>query len=187
MLVRSLGIPEVKLVTPKRFFDERGFFCETYTKRNLTEAGIDAEFVQDNHSLSVVRGTVRGLHFQIPPHAQGKLLRVVHGAIFDVVVDIRRGSPSFGQHVSTVLSAENWDQLWVPVGFAHGFCTLEPNTEVLYKTTDYYSPDSSFGIRWDDPALQIAWPVRTDEVILSTMDRTLPLLSELPLSFQFGM
>jgi dTDP-4-dehydrorhamnose 3,5-epimerase len=183
MLVRPLQIPEIKLITPTRFVDERGFFSETYSRRCLIEAGIDADFVQDNHSFSAAIGVVRGLHFQISPHAQGKLIRVARGAVFDVVVDIRHGSPTFGQHISTVLSADNWAQLWVPVGFAHGFCTLEANTEVLYKTTDYYSPESSRGIKWDDPTLQIAWPVQAANAILSAIDRSYPPLSELPAQF----
>ena len=159
MLVQPLEIPDVKLITPQRFYDERGFFSETYNRQRLAEFGIEADFVQDNHSFSSAKGVVRGLHFQVSPHAQGKLVRVTRGAIFDVALDIRRGSPTYGRHVSTVLSAENWAQLWIPVGFAHGFCTLEPNTEVLYKTTAYYAPECSRGIKWDDPALGIAWPV----------------------------
>ena len=165
-------------MTPDRFFDERGFLSETYSKRRLSEVGIHADFVQDNQSVSTAKGVVRGLHFQIAPHAQDKLVRVSRGAIFDVAVDIRSGSPTFGKHVSAILSAENWNQLWVPVGFAHGFCTLEPDTEVHYKTTGYYSPESSRGIRWNDPALGIRWPVEADQAILSDGDRTCPMLSQ---------
>lgn len=178
LLLTEFEIPDVKLITPKRFFDARGFFSETYTERSLIDAGIDADFVQDNQSYSSTMGVVRGLHFQSPPHAQGKLVRVAQGAIFDVALDIRRGSPTYGQHVSAVLSAENWNQLWIPVGFAHGFCTLEPDTAVLYKTTDYYAPECSHGIRWDDPALRIAWPIRADQAVLSEVDLRYPPLAE---------
>ena len=166
--VRSLAISDVKVITPSIFRDERGFLSETYSRRALAEAGIDADFVQDNHSLSRTRGVLRGLHFQTEPFAQGKLVRVLRGAIFDVAVDIRRGSPTFGQHVSCVLSAENWSQMWVPAGFAHGFCTLEPDTEVLYKVTAFYAPQCDKGIAFDDPDIgnrladppQRALPVR---------------------------
>lgn len=185
MHVEALAIPDVKRFTPRVFRDERGLFAETYSQRALAEADVHAMFVQDNHSLSSAKGVVRGLHFQKPPHPQGKLVRVVRGAIFDVAVDIRQGSPSFGRHVSSVLSAENWAQLWVPAGFAHGFCTLEPQTEVLYKVTDYYAPQSDSGIAWDDPALGIAWPVRAEEAILSEKDRKLARLGDLEPVFQF--
>jgi dTDP-4-dehydrorhamnose 3,5-epimerase len=184
MLVQSLQISGVKLVTPKRMYDERGFFSETYNRRRLAEAGIPVDFVQDNHSFSSRKGVVRGLHFQISPHAQGKLIRVARGAIFDVALDIRRGSPTFGRHVSTVLSADNWAQLWIPVGFAHGFCTLKPDTEVLYKTTAYYSAEYSRGIRWDDPALRIAWP-NIGSFVLSEADQANPRFADLP-DFEFG-
>lgn len=179
LLITELAIPDVKLITPKRFFDARGFFSETYTKRSLAEAGIDAEFVQDNHSHSSAKGVVRGLHFQVPPHAQDKLVRVAQGAIFDVAVDIRPGSATFGGHVSAVLSADNWQQIWIPAGFAHGFCTLEPNTTVLYKTTGYYAPECSLGINWNDPALRIAWPIKADQAVLSETDRAYPPLAAL--------
>lgn len=182
-VITSLAIQDVKLVTPKRFSDERGFFSEVYKKRELAEAGIEADFVQDNHSLSTSRGVVRGLHFQINPHAQGKLIRVVRGAIFDVAVDLRHGSKTFGQHVSAILSAENWSQLWVPVGFAHGFCTLETDTEVVYKVTDKYAPECDRGMMWNDPALAIAWPVSAAEAILSDKDTKLPRLDDLPRYF----
>jgi dTDP-4-dehydrorhamnose 3,5-epimerase len=180
MLVRALEIPDVKLITPKRIYDKRGFFSETYRRQCLTEAGVDADFVQDNHSFSSVKNVVRGLHFQVDPHAQGKLVRVIRGSIFDVALDIRCGSPTYGQHVSAILSAENWIQFWIPEGFAHGFCTLEPNTEVLYKTTGYYAPGSSRGIKWDDPALRIAWPVAAKHAVLSDADRNFPRFADLP-------
>jgi dTDP-4-dehydrorhamnose 3,5-epimerase len=179
MQVESLAIPDIKLLVPQTFRDERGLFVETYSKRTLDAAGVSVTFVQDNHSVSRAKGVVRGLHFQKPPHAQGKLVRVTRGAIFDVAVDIRRGSPTYGRHVGAVLSAENWAQLWVPVGFVHGFCTLEPDTEVIYKVTDYYAPECDSGIAWDDPALGINWPVSGGEAILSEKDRRLPRLAEL--------
>jgi len=183
--VKPQAIPEVVLITPKIFRDARGFFSETYNRRELMEAGIDASFVQDNCSLSRARGVIRGLHFQVPPHPQGKLVRVARGAILDVAVDIRRGSPTFGRHVSTILSAENWSQLWVPVGFAHGFCTLEPDTEVIYKTTDFYAQDCDRGVAFDDPDIAIAWPVPPAEAILSDKDRRQPRLRDLPAYFSF--
>ena len=163
----ALAIPEVRLIVPDRFRDERGFFSETYSRRALAEAGIADEFVQDNHSLSVPAGTVRGLHYQLPPFAQAKLVRVMRGAILDVAVDLRRGSPTFGRHVAATLSAAAWNQLFVPVGFAHGFCTLEPDTEVVYKVTAYYSREHDRGIRWDDPELGIDWPVDPAAAVLS--------------------
>jgi dTDP-4-dehydrorhamnose 3,5-epimerase len=188
MHVQALEIPNVKLVTLKRSYDERGFFSETYNRRELAALGLEAEFVQDNHSFSKAKGVVRGLHFQVSPHAQGKLVRVARGAIFDVAVDIRRGSPTFGRHVSAVLTDEkNWAQMWIPIGFAHGFCTLEPDTEVLYKTTDYYSLECSRGIAWDDPALGIAWPVNRDEAILSQADRRNPLFADLAPAFELAL
>jgi dTDP-4-dehydrorhamnose 3,5-epimerase len=179
MQIKRLPIPEIKLVTPKIFKDARGFFSETWSARELAEVGITAQFVQDNHSQSCARGVIRGLHFQSTPHAQGKLIRVIRGAIFDVAVDIRHGSPTFGRYVSAVLSAENWSQIWVPVGFAHGFCTLEDDTEVIYKVTDYYAPDCDCGLAWDDPDLGIDWPVAPTEAILSDKDRRHPRLKEL--------
>src|SRR6476620_6974782 len=157
--VQALAIPDVKVITPTIVRDERGFFSETYSRRALEQAGIHADFVQDNQSLSRAKGVVRGLHFQTEPFAQGKLVRVLRGSIFDVAVDIRRGTPTFGRHVSHVLSAENWSQIWVPVGFAHGFCTLEPDTEVVYKVTALYAPQCDKGIAFDDPDLGIAWPI----------------------------
>jgi dTDP-4-dehydrorhamnose 3,5-epimerase len=184
--IRPLTIAEVKLVIPKIHRDGRGFLSETYNRRLMNAAGIAAEFVQDNHSLSVEAGTLRGLHFQIPPHAQGKLVRVVRGAIFDVAVDIRTGSPTFGQHVSAILSAGNWTQMWIPPGFAHGFCTLEPNTEVIYKVTAYYAPECDRGLQWDDVVLGIEWPVGPDNVKLSDKDRKQPVLKEIAPAFVFG-
>lgn len=186
MEIRSLTIPDVKLVVPVVHRDERGFFCETYSARQLHEAGVNVDFVQDNHSLSVVEGVVRGLHFQIEPHAQGKLVRVVKGSILDVAVDIRTGSPTFGKHVAEVLTAENFHQLWVPVGFAHGFCTLESNTEVIYKVTSYYAPDCDRGIAWNDPDIGIEWPVAEDKAVLSAKDRSQPRLADLGPVFSYS-
>lgn len=185
MEVQSLAIPDVKVITPSVFRDERGFFSETYSRRALAEAGIEVDFVQDNHSMSRTRGVLRGLHFQTEPFAQGKLVRVLRGAIFDVAVDIRRASPTFGQHVSCVLSAENWSQMWVPAGFAHGFCTLEPDTEVLYKVTAFYAPQCDKGIAFDDPDIGIAWPIPQSEFVLSDKDRRHPRLRDLPAEFTY--
>jgi dTDP-4-dehydrorhamnose 3,5-epimerase len=167
-------IPDVKLIRMRRHVDERGFFSETYSARSLAAAGIRAEFVQDNHSLSAAAGTVRGLHFQIPPHAQAKLVRVVRGAVFDVAVDLRIGSPTFGRHVAATLSAAEWNMLFIPEGFAHGFCTLQPDTEVVYKASRHYEPTHDRGIVWDDPALGIDWPVDPSRAVVSAKDRSLP-------------
>ena len=183
MQIAATAIPEVKEVRPVRHQDPRGFFAEIYREDRLRDAGIDVTFVQENHSLSVERGVVRGLHFQIPPMAQAKLVRVAAGAILDVAVDIRRGSQTWGRHVAVVLSAAAGNQLYVPEGFAHGFCTLEPNSEVIYKVNRYYSPAHDFGLAWNDPALAIAWPVGADTAILSDKDRRQPLLADLPAYF----
>lgn len=185
MVVEPTAIADVKIVTPKIFRDARGFFSETYNARVLAEAGIDAAFVQDNHSLSAEPGVVRGLHFQLEPRAQGKLVRVARGAILDVAVDIRAGSPTWGRHVAVELSAENWRQLWVPPGFAHGFCTLVPDTEVIYKVTDFYAPDHDRAIAWDDPALAITWPVAAGAAILSDKDRRAPRLADIGIAFRY--
>lgn len=186
MKVEDAGLPGLKLITPQRIADGRGFFSETYRRNTLAEHGIDHLFVQDNHSLSMPVGVVRGLHFQSPPHAQVKLVRVIRGSILDVVVDIRRGSPSYGRHAAIELSAENWQQLLIPEGFAHGFCTLTEGTEVLYKVNDYYSPEHDRGLLWNDPALGIAWPVSADNAILSERDRKHPSLAELASPFAWN-
>ena len=178
MIVKRLKIPDIIALRPDRHEDERGFFSETYNRRALADAGVEEEFVQDNHSLSVAQGTLRGLHFQAPPAAQAKLVRVVRGAIFDVAVDIRVGSPSFGQHESWELSAGNGKQIYIPKGFAHGFCTLEPDTEVIYKVSDYYAPEHERGVLWNDLALGIEWPV--SDPLLSEKDRSHPRLCDLP-------
>ena len=183
MRIEDLDIPAVKVLTPTKHGDRRGFFSETYNRQALAKAGIDIDFVQDNHSLSAGRGTVRGLHFQTPPFAQDKLVRVLRGAVFDVAVDLRRGSPSYGAHVSVVLSAEAWNQALVPVGFAHGFMTLEPDTEVVYKVSRHYAPDHDKGLLWNDPALDIPWPLLEDEAVLSDKDRRQPRLAEVETPF----
>jgi dTDP-4-dehydrorhamnose 3,5-epimerase len=166
------------LIEPRRFTDARGFFSEVWKASSHAEIGITTSFVQDNHSLSRLKGTVRGLHFQRPPTAQGKLVRCTRGAILDVAVDIRRGSPSFGKFVAVELSAENGLQLWIPRGFAHGLCTLTEDTEVLYKVDAPYDPATDSAIRFDDPAIGIPWPVPPGEALLSDKDRAAPLLAD---------
>ncbi len=183
MEIVKLKIPDVNIITPKKFGDHRGFFSETFNQRVLAEHGIDLHFLQDNHSLSKEKGTIRGLHFQTPPFAQDKLVRVVRGAILDVAVDLRKDSPYFKQHVTAIISAERWNQILVPKGFAHGFCTLEPDTEVIYKVTQYYSPEHDKGLRWNDPELNIQWGVSENEAILSDKDKIQPFLSELTFFF----
>ncbi len=178
MKVERLAIPEVMLVTPPKFGDARGFFSETYNAARFAEAGIGAGFVQDNQSLSRQRGVLRGLHCQIAPSVQGKLVRVLRGAIWDVAVDIRHGSPTYGHHAAAVLSAENWSQIWVPGGFLHGFCTLEPDTEVLYKVTAPYDRAAERGVIWNDPDLAVPWPLAAGEAVLSDKDLVLPRLAE---------
>jgi len=185
MEVLETKIAGIKLLKPVRRVDPRGFFSEVFKEQVLRENGIDIHFVQDNHSLSVNKGVVRGLHFQIPPSAQAKLLRVTAGSIFDVAVDIRWGSPSFGRHFAAVLSAADWNQIFIPVGFAHGYCTLKPDTEVIYKVNAYYSLEHDRGLLWSDPALGIAWPVSVNEALVSDKDRTHPVLSDLPRYFLY--
>lgn len=182
--VESLALPEVKIVRPRKHGDARGFFSETWNSRGFAEAGIDLGFVQDNHAFSAERGTVRGLHFQTPPFAQAKLVRVVKGAIFDVAVDIRKGSPTYGRHVSAVISAEEWNQILIPIGFAHGLATLEPDTEVLYKVSNFYSPEHDKGLLWNDPDLGIDWPIDEGEAVVSAKDRQQPRLRDLPAYFE---
>ncbi|MCI0466492.1 MAG: dTDP-4-dehydrorhamnose 3,5-epimerase [Beijerinckiaceae bacterium] len=164
----------IKFFQPKKFGDARGFFFESYNARNYAEAGVDCAFVQDNQSYSQAAGTVRGLHFQTPPAAQAKLVRVLRGAILDVAVDIRRGSPTYGRWCSMTLTASGGEQIFLPAGFAHGFCTLEQDTEVAYKVDDYYSPSCDAGLRWDDPELAIAWPVAAADAVVSAKDAALP-------------
>ncbi|MCW5752126.1 MAG: dTDP-4-dehydrorhamnose 3,5-epimerase [Alphaproteobacteria bacterium] len=186
MLVVETALPGVRIIRPRRHADHRGWFTETWNQRSFAAAGMPEAFVQDNAALSVASGTIRGLHFQAPPQAQGKLVWVTRGAAFDVAVDIRRGSPSFGHHVAVTLEAGSGEQLWIPPGFAHGYCTIEPNTELVYKVTDFYNPALDGGIRWDDPALGIDWPVAPGEAIVSDKDRGLPRLEDLPDIFIHG-
>jgi dTDP-4-dehydrorhamnose 3,5-epimerase len=183
----SLAIPDLKLVRARKFGDARGYFRETYSALAFAEAGLVLNFVQDNHSLSAEQGTVRGLHYQAAPYAQAKLVRVTRGAILDVAVDIRHGSPSFGQHVAVRLDATDGAQLFIPVGFAHGFCTLEPDTELAYKVTAPYAPAHDHGIAWNDPELAIDWPVDAATATLSDKDRRHPTLREAPACFAFDM
>jgi dTDP-4-dehydrorhamnose 3,5-epimerase len=171
------GVVEIRA---KRHGDDRGWFCETYKQHALIHAGIDIDFVQDNESFSAPTGTLRGLHYQTAPHAQDKLIRVIHGSILDVAVDIRRASPTFGQHVAVKLTAEDANQLLVPVGFAHGFCTLEDNVRVAYKVSGQYAPDCERAIRWDDPDLAIAWQLPAHGATLSGKDETAPLFADQP-------
>ncbi len=169
-IVEACEIPEVKIIRPRKFEDNRGYFCETYSDKDLREDGIDLTFVQENQSYSKLVNTVRGLHYQVPPFAQAKLVRVVRGGILDVAVDIRKGSPTLGKVVRRELSEDNMAQLLVPEGFAHGFSVLRENTIVVYKVTNYYSPQHERGICWNDPELNIDWSLTTDEAILSKRD-----------------
>lgn len=183
--VQPLALDGVLEIRPVRHSDERGFFSEVWSRPRWLEAGIDADFVQDNHSLSKQRGVLRGLHYQAPPMAQAKLVRVVRGAVFDVAVDIRKGSPTFGRWVSTILSAERWNQLFIPPGFAHGFLTLEADCEVEYKVSAPYSAVHDRAIRFDDPDIAIDWPIAAEEAILSDKDRGAPLLGQTQTGFSF--
>lgn len=185
MQIADADIGDIKLLKPDRHSDQRGFFSEVFRESELRRHGIDVHFVQENHSLSTSNWVVRGLHFQIPPFAQAKLLRVTAGSIFDVAVDIRWGSPSFGRHLEVVLSAAEWNQIFIPEGFAHGFCTIESDTEVIYKVTSYYSAAHDRRLAWNDPALGIAWPLTADQAILSDKDRKHPVLGDLPRYFRY--
>jgi dTDP-4-dehydrorhamnose 3,5-epimerase len=180
--IRETGLPGVLEVRPNRFGDGRGFFSETWSAAAMAEAGLALVFVQDNHSMSSARGVLRGLHFQRPPAAQDKLVRVTRGAVFDVAVDVRSRSPTFGRWVGVELSASKWNQLLIPKGFAHGFVTLEEESEVQYKVTAPYAPELERCVRWDDPTLAIDWPI-TRGLMLSDRDRTAPLLTELEPGF----
>ncbi len=172
--VQTTSIPDVKILTPRRHGDARGYFSESYNRRALADAGIDIDFVQDNESLSAEAGTIRGLHFQAPPFEQTKLVRVLTGAILDVALDLRAGSPTYGQHVAVRLSAEEGNQLLIPAGFAHGFCTLAPDTRVFYKVDQYYSAAHDAGLLWNDPDIGIEWPVSSGSAVLSEKDGKLP-------------
>lgn len=181
--ITPLSLPEILLITPKRHGDARGWFSETWSRRAMSQAGVEADFVQDNQAFSARKGTLRGLHFQAAPHPQGKLVRVLRGAIWDVAVDIRPGSPTFGHWAGAELTAEGGEQIWVPRGFAHGYVTLQDDTELFYKVDDQYAPQTEGGIIWNDPDLAIAWPV-DGEPVLSDKDRTLPRLKDLgPVAF----
>jgi dTDP-4-dehydrorhamnose 3,5-epimerase len=185
MQVVPTALADVLEIRPARHHDPRGFFSEIFRESVLREHGVAVSFVQENHSLSVERGVVRGLHFQAPPVGQAKLVRVGVGAVLDVAVDIRHGSPTFGRHVAVMLSAADGNQLFVPEGFAHGFCTLEANTEVFYKVSRYYSREHDLGMAWDDPALGIVWPISAAEALLSDKDRRQPNLAALPPYFRY--
>jgi dTDP-4-dehydrorhamnose 3,5-epimerase len=178
MRIEPQRIPDVLLITPQKFGDNRGFFSETWSAPKLAAQGFAENFVQDNHSLSATPGTIRGLHCQVAPSIQGKLVRVIRGAIWDVAVDIRKGSVTFGQYVAAELSAENWQQLWIPCGFLHGFCTLTENTEVIYKVTADYDRAAERGVIWNDPDLALPWPVQAGREILSDKDKILPKLAD---------
>ncbi|MFT4583110.1 MAG: dTDP-4-dehydrorhamnose 3,5-epimerase [Gammaproteobacteria bacterium] len=178
MNVETAPINGIRVIQPRVFDDDRGFFFESFNHEVMRDAGIDTQFVQDNHSFSRKCGTIRGLHFQSSPREQAKLVRVVRGSILDVAVDLRAGSPSFGEHFAIELSAENKKQLLIPAGFAHGFCTLSDNSEVLYKASDTYAPEFDCGIRWDDPDLAIPWAIAGGDVTLSTKDSNLPTLRQ---------
>jgi dTDP-4-dehydrorhamnose 3,5-epimerase len=182
--VTGTALPGIRILKPRRLVDDRGSFAETYHRDRFHAAGILADWVQENHAVSRAVGTVRGFHYQIPPFAQAKLIRAVRGAVLDVMVDIRRGSPTFGEHVAIELRAGDGRQLLVPAGFAHGYCTLEPDSELLYRVDAYYAPDHERGIRWDDPALGIRWPVSSEDAVLSDKDRSLPDLAHQPDLFE---
>lgn len=185
MNFQHLAIEDVVRITPQRFGDDRGYFSEVFKDRWFRETIADVGFVQDNQSLSAAPGTVRGLHFQLDPFAQGKLVRCIAGAIFDVAVDIRSGSQTYGKWVAAELSADNGDQLWIPAGFAHGFATLVPDTIIHYKVTAPYSAENDRGLLWNDPALAIAWPIAEQDAILSDKDRRQPPLADLPPAFHY--
>lgn len=175
----------VRLIRTRRFSDDRGWFSETWVEHQWRDLGVDVPFVQDNHSYSRPAGTIRGIHFQTPPHAQAKLVRCTRGAILDFAVDLRRGSPTYGQHVGAQLSADNGDQLFIPVGFGHAFVTLEPDCEVMYKVSDYYAPECDGGIRWDCPQLAIDWRLDGQAPVLSAKDAILPGLGDFVSSFDY--
>lgn len=184
--VQETALSGVLLITPRRFGDPRGFFSESWNKGRMAEHGLHFDFVQDNHSMSAQVGTVRGLHFQSPPHAQDKLVRCGRGALFDVAVDIRKGSPTYGKWVGYELSAENGRQLLVPAGFLHGFVTRAPDTEICYKCTDYYAPECDGAVRFDDPAIGIDWGMGTTAPVLSDKDAVAPMLADLNNPFIYG-
>jgi dTDP-4-dehydrorhamnose 3,5-epimerase len=181
----SLALPEVLEITPERQIDHRGFFSEVWKSSDFLERSLEVVFVQENHSLSGDAGVLRGLHYQAPPFEQAKLVRVIRGSIYDVAVDIRHGSPTFGNWIGLTLSAEKWNQIYVPEGFAHGFLTLEPNCEVLYKVSAPYSPEHDRTIRFDDPEIGVEWPIANLEPILSSKDQAAPLLADAEPAFRY--
>lgn len=185
METEKTSIPGVRLLHVRYFADSRGHFVETYNKRAAQNLGLDCNYVQDNQSLSIKVGTVRALHFQVPPKAQAKLVRVLRGSVYDVVVDLRSGSPTYGRWLGVTLTAESGKQLFVPRGFAHGFCTLEPNTEVAYKVDEYYAPELEQGVLWNDPTLAIDWPVAPADAVLSQKDRVLGLFAKFATPFAY--
>ena len=185
MQIASTELPEVLVVEPKRFSDARGFFVESWNRKQFADAGLDLDFVQDNHSFSEPVGVLRGLHAQAPPTAQDKLVRVANGRIWDVAVDIRRGSPRYGQWTAREISGENGLQLLIPKGFLHGFVTLEPNTHVLYKTSSYYAPDDEISVRWDDHDLSVAWPISGFEPVVSEKDASAASFGSLSSPFDY--
>jgi dTDP-4-dehydrorhamnose 3,5-epimerase len=185
MEVHPAKISGVLLLKPRYFHDARGYFVETYSARAARAAGLQADFVQDNQARSRERGTVRALHFQAPPKAQAKLVHVLRGRIYDVAVDLRIGSPSYGKWVAATLSAEGGEQIFVPRGFAHGYCTLEADSEVAYKVDEYYAPECEAGIAWDDPTLAIGWPIEVAEAVLSDKDRKLPCFADFVSPFRY--
>jgi dTDP-4-dehydrorhamnose 3,5-epimerase len=186
LIVEPLALTDVLLVRPRKHSDQRGYFVETYNQRVFHEAGMLCAFVQDNQSLSTQRGTIRGLHFQTAPEPQAKLVRVLAGSVFDVAVDLRAGSPTYGRWCGATLTAEGGEQLFIPVGFAHAFCTLEPETIVAYKVDGFYNKAAEGGLRWDDPDIAIDWPVSREAVLVSDKDAALPFLRDLkaPITFQ---
>jgi dTDP-4-dehydrorhamnose 3,5-epimerase len=187
MQIERFTIDDIFVVTPLKRIDHRGFFSETYRSEALKAHGVTADFVQENHVFSAERGVLRGLHFQIPPRAQGKLVRCIRGTILDVAVDIRKQSPTYGRHVALELSATNWKQLWVPPGFAHGYITLEPDCEVIYKVTDYWAPESERGIAWNDPGLGIDWRYSASDIIIADKDRSHPCLADVDPGFPYAI
>jgi dTDP-4-dehydrorhamnose 3,5-epimerase len=185
MEIRHLDLPGVALLRPRQFADQRGSFTETYNEKTFRAAGITTKFVQDNQSFSAKRGTIRGLHFQLPPAAQTKLVRVLRGSVYDVAVDLRAGSPAYGRWVGETLTADGGEQLFVPRGFAHAFCTLEADTVVAYKVDDFYAPASDSGLIWNDPTLAIDWPVAADDVVLSDKDLRLGRFADFASPFKY--
>ncbi|MES1158619.1 MAG: dTDP-4-dehydrorhamnose 3,5-epimerase [Terricaulis silvestris] len=184
-IVRA-AIPDLLIVRPNKFGDERGFFSETFKMSALEQFGVTSTWVQDNHSFSAAPGVIRGLHFQVGEYAQAKLIRVTRGALLDVAVDIRKGSPTYGRHVAVELSAENWTQLYIPIGFAHGFCTLTRDTEALYKVTAYWSQASEGGVLWNDPDLGIAWPIKAEDATINARDANWPRLKDFDSPFAYA-